>query len=437
MSRFAGALTLTLGSIVGPQAHAGMLDYWPMQKGNYWVYHSTESSPFAVTSGYFRDDALGGPNSDLVLLQQGNEDAGVGTARFHFDQSAGSKTLVKSIESSEGAQVFTPPVLHLPEDDAIGTQFSSAGSCGGSGGVVCTYTQTGTIAALETVSVKGATFDALRVEYATDIANTMGDNVVRTHIDDVTWVAKGVGQVKRTIYQEQVGVPQGWVRHEIELVISNLAPNKDEETDCQNEDADPIHVATGNSRQSSTDYPTTSGLSFVRSYNSRGAVRGELGYGWRHGLDHQLSMFDATSPRTAAMQRADGRVVMFTEPSLGTASAWKADDDVSDRLVARYSDTGTSTTPIGWYYYPGCTKVESYDAKGKLKSVNWASGHRTNVGYSNDRQLCRSDQRAQAVVLTSGRAQRPDHTGQGRFGAGHCAGLRRPNRGPQDRGRGR
>ena len=79
----------------------------------------------------------------------------------------------------------------------------------------------------------------------------------------------------------------------------------------------PIHTATGNKYQREVDYasPLRGGLRLVRHYNSYPLVRaGVLGRQWRHSYERSVEAFEGT----AAVARADGKVVFFTRSPAGT-----------------------------------------------------------------------------------------------------------------------
>jgi len=364
------------------QAQVATKDYFPLDAGAYWIHSGVRTTQFSIESGIYRSDALGGAPSDLVLHSYG---PWVSNTLYHFDRSDGATTDLTSATAPQGTYSFSPPKHFLPPTAQAGTTFSSSGACGVVGGYTCTYSSNGTVEGFEHVSVKAGTFSTLRVKYDDRLTLKAGRVTFSWDITDTIWMGLGIGEVKRSIVTRNVLAPDDVQDEQIELVSSNLAPDEnnnkqEEDNDCEKFHGDPINLTTGNSRQTATDYAATSRLNFGRVYNSQGATRSSMGTGWRHRFDHRIALFDAQSPRTVIVTRADGRLLNFTEPELRTTQPWLSDPDSRDRLVAQYANDG-SNLPKNWLYYPGCARVESYDSTGQLQKVVTPSGQSLKFSY--------------------------------------------------------
>lgn len=171
---------------------------------------------------------------------------------------------------------------------------------------------------------------------------------------------------------------------------------------------DPVHPGTGNSFQREADYvaSVTSGLSFVRYYNSSPAganasLTGAVGARWTHTYDSRLKVYSNTPKETCyirqdnnrmycdfvypqsaspsvAVARPDGKVYRFSQAATG---AWIPDADVSDRITATYDTDGVSI--LGWTYVSAQGDVtERYDAAGRLLTITNRAGLTQTLTYS-------------------------------------------------------
>lgn len=178
----------------------------------------------------------------------------------------------------------------------------------------------------------------------------------------------------------------------------------------------PINPATGLKFQIETDYRSTSGLEFKRTYNSlatdKAALLGTLGTaGWR--LGWQRSIQGATTNITSQLRsrpaagsvlapygvtvyrglqasqivtaptitvanviRGGGEVYTFTKQANGS---WTTDADGNDQLSSQFNASGYITS---WTYITTDKDVEQYDVMGHLISVTDRTGQTTTLNYS-------------------------------------------------------
>lgn len=149
----------------------------------------------------------------------------------------------------------------------------------------------------------------------------------------------------------------------------------------------PIHLGTGNKTQIETDYTGAGAfpLMVVRYYNSASGVEDLLGQGWtlsyRQRLDVQGSDV-ATPPGAVVAYRADGKYFQFANRS----GSYTPDADVTERLV-RLTDPAGNTS--GWQYTDTNDNIETYDAAGKLLSIQNRAGLKHTLSYNGAGQLDR------------------------------------------------
>jgi len=145
---------------------------------------------------------------------------------------------------------------------------------------------------------------------------------------------------------------------------------------------DPINIATGNEFEEVEDYKSDD-LKFVRSYNSIAAVTGHIGAHWTTNYNLAVSQWNTStsSGADASVTRPDGKYYHFSK----TNGVWVSDSNVSDVLTELDDAKGNI---IGWKYYDaGTLNTESYDANGKLVSIDMRNGHFVNLTYNVDCSL--------------------------------------------------
>jgi RHS repeat-associated protein len=142
----------------------------------------------------------------------------------------------------------------------------------------------------------------------------------------------------------------------------------------------PTNVATGNKLQVEADIEALEpdGLAFTRYYNSSPlVVTSRMGPGWRHTFDRQL-MFagnpstTSTTPITASILRADGRIARFNVSSEGVFPAYL---DMTEKLVFQADGTWLFTTEddtTETYLAPSVSTGGFYASK--LDKIRFRSG---------------------------------------------------------------
>jgi YD repeat-containing protein len=125
----------------------------------------------------------------------------------------------------------------------------------------------------------------------------------------------------------------------------------------------PVTLDNGNKYVSVTDYRSSGPdvLEFTRSFNSKTWVPGDLGHGWRSNFGISVPL---ATPNRADPRRPDGQIPFFYS-STGD-NPWTPDADIVERLVE---------TAGGWEYIRADDTVETYDAAGKLVTIEKKNGY--------------------------------------------------------------
>lgn len=143
----------------------------------------------------------------------------------------------------------------------------------------------------------------------------------------------------------------------------------------------PIYPGTGIKILTEQDFIDTSAnsLSFKRTYRSnyqmlpRGGFGGLWQHQWQKRLD--LSNLSASSPDITAL-RSDGTIIRFA----GQGNGWVADGNKYGSLQAVLNGSGAVT---GWRLLETSSDItETYDADGKLLSIQERNGWTTTLSYS-------------------------------------------------------
>ena len=176
--------------------------------------------------------------------------------------------------------------------------------------------------------------------------------------------------------------------------------------------ADPINSATGNNWRTETDFATTTGLSFSRTYNSNhistdAGLSRSIGTRWTQPFDR--SAVKIANPRQfpdiplcyqwlRGGQEFCTRLAYIVDPTAAGVSFVRpdgksypfgmvgpillGDSDVSDTVNATYASDGV--TIDGWKYSAANgDQTESYDGEGKVLSVATRAGAVQTMTYSN------------------------------------------------------
>lgn len=137
-----------------------------------------------------------------------------------------------------------------------------------------------------------------------------------------------------------------------------------------------FNAATGNNMVTETDFvggPTT-GLAFLRYYNTQDRRNGALGANWFHTYARTLRGFMVGTTFMVA-SRPDGRGETFFKQLDGT---WLAERDVRSRLT---------TTATGWELRTPDDTVERYTADGNCAAIITRSGLTTTLFYDSKSRL--------------------------------------------------
>ena len=156
---------------------------------------------------------------------------------------------------------------------------------------------------------------------------------------------------------------------------------------CEIQTKNPIHISTGNKYLNEKDYVASGNgnLNLVRFYNNQNnAARSTFGTAWRHGYDsyitprfYRTSRFSSGDPSIVLAVRANGNAYAFTVNGTIYTSQ---DADVADTLTAIVGVNGVVT---GWTYRVAADdSVETYNAIGKLVSIQNRAGHIQTLTYS-------------------------------------------------------
>jgi RHS repeat-associated protein len=138
----------------------------------------------------------------------------------------------------------------------------------------------------------------------------------------------------------------------------------------------PCNAATGNKYQREVDYadPSAGSLEFVRHYNS---LTGE----WRHTYSRKVVYQPYSSTvfgAVAIVERPDGRRFDF---HTGPDGQYVPDPDVVDRLIPKLD---ANKTVEGWTYITSDDATETYDSKGRLRSIRGRGGRTQKMIYGTD-----------------------------------------------------
>jgi len=133
----------------------------------------------------------------------------------------------------------------------------------------------------------------------------------------------------------------------------------------------PIHLGTGNKFQSEQDYASSGAepLTFARYYNSS-LSDAPMG-GWLHTYSRSVDYAPETyGENMVVLQRAEGQRLAFYSVNGDWVPTW---------------DTGVSLqqTNNGWVFVQDNGVTETYDASGKLQSIEQPDGNVIEVTYSN------------------------------------------------------
>jgi len=146
-------------------------------------------------------------------------------------------------------------------------------------------------------------------------------------------------------------------------------PDKDDDP-CVNDNiaGNPCHVATGVKFHTEIDFST--GIQFMRNYNSRNLASLGLGKGWRHNHQRKLIITADSMIQVSAFGRGESweRV----------GEIWQGDSD---------SDVIIQESATGFHLTKSSGEIEYYDSNGTLLKLTDTNGFETVYNYNSDGQL--------------------------------------------------
>jgi len=172
------------------------------------------------------------------------------------------------------------------------------------------------------------------------------------------------------------------------------------EPQCGLSAGNPINIATGNKYHWQIDSALPGGLEIVRHYNSNDPASHSFGVGWRGSFTRKIvHTWSPAHPDVAiAVVRDDG-----------VENYWHVEDmnlvappDVAGQLEIAFSNGSI----IGYTYALDNSSVETYDARGRLISIENDQGQTLTLSYT--------DSLLTAVATASGRQLIYDHDPEGR-----------------------
>jgi YD repeat-containing protein len=195
----------------------------------------------------------------------------------------------------------------------------------------------------------------------------------------------------------------------------------------------PCEVGSGHKRQRENDYRAggVSPLGFSRYYNSwisrAGPLSGALpaasvGFGWTADYFQSIRFYPEGAIATAFAFRPDGERIAFNEVS----GSFVASNDMDVVLSAQRNGSGAI---IGWTLKTAHEDIETYDAGGKLLSIESRNGTTQTLAYSsgvlasvtdsfgNQLQFGFTSGRLSSVTLPGGSSISYGYDGSGRLGS--------------------
>lgn len=349
--------------------------FFPLEPGNIWIYEGSAESRFSasvITSkpGPVYHQAITTILEEDVTELYGEE----GVNNYIFSRGAAGIKL-HFINYVTCIPPFDAPLLYLPNSVSPGQVINGTVTTQCDPGTL-TIDRAATIHGIETIDVPAGRFSALHITERNTYTFQTPDGPFVTVVEDNRWLARGVGEVKhRSIDLEINGYPVTDSETR-ELVYSNLVEDDfrdDGEPDCCI--GDPINFASGNHFESETDYtgPGPFPLTFKRYYNGRQARPGKMGLSWQHSYASSIIFVPAHAPTLARVQRANGRSYTFNKGPTG----WASTGNVNDRLIVTMSNTELT----GATYKTADGNTETYDAAGKLVTIEDRNGLRQELTY--------------------------------------------------------
>lgn len=164
----------------------------------------------------------------------------------------------------------------------------------------------------------------------------------------------------------------------------------------------PINIATGNKYHQTKDTTLPGGLKIVRHYNSNDSALRSFGAGWRGSFSRRIKHVRST---------ASGDVAIAVVRDDGAENFWHleggillAPPDAAGRLEISYSNG----IILGYTYIPNDSSIETYDARGRLQSIEDDRGQALYFSYTGAL--------LEVVATATGRALTYTHTPEGRVG---------------------
>ena len=141
---------------------------------------------------------------------------------------------------------------------------------------------------------------------------------------------------------------------------------------CTGTIGNPCNPANGNKVQREVVYRGLNGFGLSVTFNTFDDITARFGRHWRDSFNREV----LADGNNVVVYRPDGKALLFV-PVGGT---WVTDADTSDRLVEIQNPLGTRT---GWQLFVADgDELESYDAAGKLITIQSRSGLTQTLTYS-------------------------------------------------------
>ena len=138
---------------------------------------------------------------------------------------------------------------------------------------------------------------------------------------------------------------------------------------CPNCVGNPVNAANGNKLQQQPIYRGLNGFELTLTFNTFDEAAPRFAKHWRDNFDRKV----VTQGSNRIVYRPDGKALQFTPPSSG--NEWVREPDTADRLI--------QLSPSGWQFIAAKDdEVETFDANGRLTSIQSRSGLTQTLTYS-------------------------------------------------------
>ncbi len=142
-------------------------------------------------------------------------------------------------------------------------------------------------------------------------------------------------------------------------------------------EGNPCDAATGNKYQVELDYQSLVSafpIKLERNYNSYAVAQSTWGARWRSNYDRSILLHASGSLNTASLRRSDGKVYRFNQVN----EDWIPEADVVGSIV----QLKTNGVLTGWQFQNKENVTETYNAEGRLISLENSQGIKQDISYS-------------------------------------------------------